>query len=83
MLGGSWKACTASLGLSAPLSPFLSAKRSLLITHLAQAGSHGLELSHLDVVDGGMMRQTDRLIFFVTEEAAFVLARDRHCHSSI
>jgi hypothetical protein len=78
MLGGSWKACSASLAFSAPFSPLLSAERSLLIAHLAQAGSHGLKLSRLDVIDGGMVREADRLIFFVAEEAAFELARDRH-----
>jgi len=83
MLGGSWKACAASLGLSAPLALPLSAKRSLLIAHLAQTRSHGLKLSHLEVIDGGMVREADRLIFFVTEETAFELARDRHYHSSI
>jgi hypothetical protein len=83
MLGGSWKACSASLGFSAPLSPPLSVERSFLIAHLAQAGPHGLKLGHLDVIDSGMVREADRLIFFVTEEAAFELARDRHYHSSI
>jgi hypothetical protein len=78
MLGGSWKACSASLAFSAPFSPLLSAERSLLITHLAQAGSHGLKLSRLDAIDGGMVREADRLVFFVVEEAAFELARDRH-----
>jgi hypothetical protein len=48
-----WKACSASLGFSAPLSSLLSAERSLLIVHLAQAGSHGLKLTRLDVIDGG------------------------------
>jgi hypothetical protein len=83
MLGGSWKTCSARLGFSAPLSPSLSAERSLLIAHLAQTGSHGLKLSHLNVIDGGMVREADRLIFFVTEEAAFEFARDRHHRSSI
>jgi hypothetical protein len=83
MLGGSWKACAASFGLSAPLALPLSAERSLLVAHLAQTRSHGLKLSHLEVIDGGMVREADRLIFFVTEETAFELARDRHYHSSI
>src|SRR5580693_4517749 len=48
MLGGSWKACSASLAFSAPFSPLLSAECSLLIAHLAQAGSHGLKLSRLN-----------------------------------
>ena len=78
MLGGSWKACSASLAFSAPFSPLLSAERSLLIAHLAQAGSHSLKLSRLDVLDDGLVREADRLIFFVAEEAAFELARDRH-----
>src|SRR6516165_6187401 len=56
MLGGSWKACSASLGFPAPLSLPLSAERSLLVAHLAQARSHGLKLSHLDVIDGGRLR---------------------------
>jgi hypothetical protein len=83
MLSGSWKAYSASLSFSAHLSPPLSAERSLLIAHLAQAASHSLEFSYLDVIDGGMVREADRLIFFVAEEAAFELARDRHHHSSI
>ncbi|BAR61527.1 hypothetical protein NK6_8378 [Bradyrhizobium diazoefficiens] len=83
MLGGSWKAGSASLGFSAPLSLPLSAERSLLIAHLAQAGSHGLKLSDFDVIDGRMVREADRLIFFVAEEAAFELAGDRHSHPSI
>jgi hypothetical protein len=83
MLGGPWKACSSSLGFSALLSPPLSAERSLLIAHLAQAGSHSLKLSRLDVIDGGMVREADRLIFFVAEKAPFEPARDRHCHSSI
>jgi hypothetical protein len=62
----------------APLSSHLSAERSLLIVHLAQAGSHGLKLTRLDVIDGGMVREADRLIFFVAEQTAFELARDRH-----
>src|SRR6516162_7167420 len=78
MLGGAWKACSASLGFSAPLSSLLSAERSLLIVHLAQAGSHGLKLTRVDVVDGGMVREADRLIFFVAEQTAFELAGDRH-----
>jgi len=32
----------------------------------------------LDVIDGGMVREADRLIFLVAEEAPFELARDRH-----
>ncbi|OAF04703.1 hypothetical protein AYJ54_23870 [Bradyrhizobium centrolobii] len=78
MLGGSWKACSASLGLSAPLPSPLSAERTLLITHLAQAGAHGFKFSHLDVINGRMVREADRLILFVAEKAAFELARDRH-----
>jgi hypothetical protein len=83
MLGGSWKARSARLGFSAPLSPLVAAERSLLVAHLAQAGPHGLKLNHLDVVDGGMVSEADRLVFFVAEEAAFEFAGDRHCHSSI
>src|SRR5581483_8311141 len=82
MLGGSRKAPPADLGLSAPLSPLLPAERPLLVAHPAQARSHGLELSHLDLVDGGMVRQADRLMLFVAEDAAFELAGNRHCHSS-
>src|SRR5215472_4917038 len=78
MLGGAWKACSASFGFSAPLSPLLSAERSLLIAHLAQAGSHGLKLCRLDVIDGGMVREADHLIFFVAEEALFGLTWNRH-----
>jgi hypothetical protein len=78
MLGGSWKTCSAGLGFSAHLSPPLSAERSLLIAHLAQAGPHGLKLRRLDVIYGGMVREADRLIFFVTEEAAFEIGGDRH-----
>src|SRR3974390_2540858 len=78
MLNGSWKACSASLGFSPPLSSLLSAERSLFIVHLAQAGSHGLKLTRLDVIDGGMVREADRLIFFLAEQTAFELARDRH-----
>src|SRR6516162_1277175 len=70
--------CTASLGFSAPLSSLLSAERSLLIVHLAQAGSQGLKLTRLDVIDGGMVREEDRLIFFVAEQTAFDFAGDRH-----
>ena len=76
MLGGSGKACSASLSLSTALSPLLSTERSLLVAHLAQAGSHGLKLSHLDVIDCGMVREADRLIFFVAKKATFQLARD-------
>jgi hypothetical protein len=83
VLGGPWKACSASLGFSTPLSPPLPTERSFLIAHLAQAGSHGLKFSHLHVIDGGMVREADSLIFFVAEEAAFELARDRHYYSSI
>jgi hypothetical protein len=83
MLGGPRKACSASLGFSAALSPPLSVECSLLIAHLSEAGSHGLKLGLLDVIDGGMVREADRLVFFVAEEAAFELARDRHSHSSI
>jgi hypothetical protein len=78
MLGGARKACSASLGFPALLSPLLSTERSLLVAHLAQAGSHGLKLGRLDVIDGGMVGEADRLKFFVAEKAAFELARDRH-----
>src|SRR5215469_2195243 len=82
MFDGSWKARPSGLGFSTPLSPLLPAERPLLVAHLAQAGSHGLELRHLDFVDGRMVRQADRLMFFVAEDAAFELAGNRHCHSS-
>jgi hypothetical protein len=78
MLRGSRKARSTSLAFSAHFAPLLSAERSLLIAHLAQAGSHGLKLSRFDVIDGGMVREADRLMFFVTEETAFELAGDRH-----
>ena len=49
------------------------------VAHLAQARPHGLELDHLDLVDGGMMRQADGLVFFMAEEASLELAGDGHC----
>ncbi|WP_407164869.1 hypothetical protein [Bradyrhizobium sp. ORS 111] len=63
-----------------PSRCFLPAERSLLVAHLAQVGPHGLELGDLYVVDRWMMRQADCLMFFVAENAAFELARDRHYH---
>src|SRR5215471_14506622 len=83
MLARPREASSARLGFSARFSPLLPAERSLLVAHLAQTGSHGLKLYRLDVIDGGMVREADRLVFFMAEEAAFQLTRDRHFHSSI
>jgi hypothetical protein len=41
----------------------------LLGAHLAQAGSYGLKFSWLDVIDRGMVREADRLVFVMAEKA--------------
>ncbi|MBV9964230.1 MAG: hypothetical protein JO008_00915 [Alphaproteobacteria bacterium] len=81
--GGAGKTSAASFGLPAHLPLLLTRQRALLVSHLAQAQFGFAQLRAAEVVNGRVMRDADRLILVMAEQAAFEFAGDRHGPSSV